>query len=173
VKRPFGHIPLVVAVLLHFSLGCDDEQPTVCPGTTIGEFLIEAAPISGTSTCGFVPESSSTRAIVSWDSAETGRATLCPTKKHATPLAGEHSGDRITLTSSATSAPLERCGSTCTANVDQRIELEVVRDNDGVVTGLTGSLLESLSGPTECTGNVSGVVCTLPCEIHYTLAGTE
>jgi hypothetical protein len=113
---------------------------------------------------------------LAWDSADAGTATLCPEGTDATPLTGEHTGDHVTLTASAPGATLEACGSACTASIAQRVEFDLSRDPGGAVIALEGSLLESISAPSNCSGGGSGssgaTECTFPCEIPYTLVGT-
>ena len=149
-------------------LACTSESPTPCPGVRVATFRIETTPMLESFDCGFSPQSRSIRATLAWDSADPDEgAILCPEGTEALPLLGEHTGDHVTVSNRSEGVTLDACGSACSLSLEQTLEIDLVRDESGAVTGFAGLLRESLAALMGC----ETTICTLPCDVQYAVTG--
>lgn len=163
---------LLALVAMAALAGCESTaRPAACPGTAVATLKFVGTLDTDGGTCQAVPDGGiSFTGTVAYDS--SGVAYLCPDRAEATPLAGQLTGDHLTLAANPVAVTLDACG--CPLTVTETLVGDVLRA-DGGAAGFSGELSDALApadGGTGCEPD-GGTTCGVPCTARWQLTGTR
>jgi hypothetical protein len=168
------HLALAVASIL--IAGCE-KQPKTCSGTVVAQFLLQGT-LADSTNCDLastdVPaQTISVPATLALDPASSA-ATLCLDHPDAAPLTGSNQGGTVTVHGSAYRNGFSACATSCTAQVDESVVLNLTQDANGKVTAIAGTVTDSLSGPSGCPNPPEGSQqCKFPCDVEYSISTVQ